>query len=145
MNAFDGLHDRIRQKLKEEGIHRPTEPQEEAIPSILSGENVLLIAPTGTGKTEAASLPIFHLILNSERKGTLAVYITPLRALNRGEDPVVWARYGAAADGVDAAATVLGYRALAPKGRFAVLLLAASAAVTGGLAAEQLAAASQDV
>ena len=66
-------------------------------------------------------------------------------AVNRGEDAVVWARYGAAADGVDAAATVLGYRALAPKGRFAVLLLAAAAAVTGGLAAEQLAAANQDV
>lgn len=83
MNAFDGLHDRIRQKLKEEAILKPTEPQEKAIPSILFGENVLLIAPTGTGKTEAASLPIFHRILNSERKGTLAVYITPLRALNR--------------------------------------------------------------
>ncbi|HQE97635.1 MAG TPA: DEAD/DEAH box helicase, partial [Methanothrix sp.] len=83
MNAFDELHDRIRQKLGEEGIIEPTEPQEKAIPSILFGENVLLIAPTGTGKTEAASLPIFHRILNSERKGTLAVYITPLRALNR--------------------------------------------------------------
>ena len=83
VNAFSGLHDRIRQNLKDESILQPTEPQEEAIPAILSGENVLLIAPTGTGKTEAASLPIFHRILESERKGTLAVYITPLRALNR--------------------------------------------------------------
>ena len=83
VNAFDRLHDRIRQKLKDESIFQPTKPQEEAIPAILSGENVLLIAPTGTGKTEAASLPIFHRILESERKGTLAVYITPLRALNR--------------------------------------------------------------
>ncbi len=83
MNAFLLLHDQIRANLEEERIFEPTKPQEEAIPAILSGENVLLIAPTGTGKTEAASLPIFHQILSRELKGTKAVYITPLRALNR--------------------------------------------------------------
>ncbi len=83
MNAFGLLHQLIHDKLAEEGIREPTLPQEQAIPAILSGDNVLLIAPTGTGKTEAASLPIFHRILTGERSGIRAVYITPLRALNR--------------------------------------------------------------
>lgn len=76
--------------LADQSITEPTPPQELAIPRILNGDHLLLIAPTGTGKTEAASLPTLHKILamkSSEKSekisGTRAVYITPLRALNR--------------------------------------------------------------
>lgn len=84
-NAFSILAKPIRRIIEEKGFTNPTDPQIEAIPLILEGKNVLLIAPTGTGKTEAAFLPIFSkLIQLTERPlGIKVLYITPLRSLNR--------------------------------------------------------------
>lgn len=83
-NAFDLLDPRVRKLVEERGFIAPTDPQVEAIPYILKGENVLLVAPTGTGKTEAAFLPILSKLVASERgRGVKVLYITPLRALNR--------------------------------------------------------------
>lgn len=68
-----------------------TEIQKQAIPVIMSGKDTLVIAPTGSGKTEAAFLPVLNGILertegNGEeikKNGIIALYIAPLRSLNR--------------------------------------------------------------
>src|SRR5437870_3329926 len=78
-----GLDPRIIDAVRALGIETFTEPQERAIPRILAGENVLLVAPTGIGKTEAALLPLLDRILRDKPEPTSCLYITPLRALNR--------------------------------------------------------------
>ena len=62
-SVFDSLAKPVRKALAELGFLEPTLPQTLAFPQILAGKNVLLIAPTGTGKTEAALLPIFSSLI----------------------------------------------------------------------------------
>ncbi len=80
---FEALDPAILKVLDEKGIFEPTEPQKKVIPLILEGKNVLLVSPTGSGKTEAAMLPIFHRIMREKHGRIACIYITPLRALNR--------------------------------------------------------------
>ena len=83
-SSFNLLIEPIQRILQEIGFTKPTAPQIRAIKPILRGENVLLIAPTGSGKTEACILPVLNNFLkNRPRKGISILYITPLRALNR--------------------------------------------------------------
>lgn len=86
-NTFAQLHRPIRSHLEKIGLEEPSDIQRIAIPPILQGRNVLVIAPTGTGKTLASILPIFNMFLEKrsegETKGISILYVTPLRALNR--------------------------------------------------------------
>ncbi|QWC19369.1 DEAD/DEAH box helicase [Halorubrum sp. 2020YC2] len=90
MGAFAHLGSEVREALSDRGFATPTEPQREAIPPLAAGRNALVLAPTGTGKTETAMLPVFDAIVEARdspgdqpRDGISALYITPLRALNR--------------------------------------------------------------
>ncbi len=85
-SVFELLAKPVRNALAEAGFTEPTLPQTLAFPPVLAGKNVLLIAPTGTGKTEAVLLPVFSRLVEQkqeEKKGIQVIYITPLRALNR--------------------------------------------------------------
>jgi len=55
--------------LDDIGYESPTPIQEEAIPYLLEGRDVLGCAQTGTGKTAAFSLPILHLLAETPRNG----------------------------------------------------------------------------
>jgi ATP-dependent Lhr-like helicase len=58
--------------------------QKAAIPVVSQGSNCLIVAPTGSGKTEAAVLPLLDKMSRSaSEEGIWTLYITPLRALNR--------------------------------------------------------------
>jgi len=88
MDAFTALGETVREALSERGFTTPTEPQRRAIPPLAAGEDALVIAPTGTGKTETAMLPVFDDLVRrraggAELSGLSALYVTPLRALNR--------------------------------------------------------------
>ncbi len=64
----------------------PTPAQQEAWPRIVSGHNVLIASPTGTGKTFAAFLGVLDKLTREHASGKLrdgmhCVYVSPLRAL----------------------------------------------------------------
>jgi len=86
--AFTALGTEVRSALSDRGFQTPTRTQRRALPPIAAGEHTLVVAPTGTGKTETAMLPVFDALVQheDEERGTYgfrALYITPLRALNR--------------------------------------------------------------
>ncbi|MFI5404129.1 MAG: DEAD/DEAH box helicase [Candidatus Gagatemarchaeaceae archaeon] len=83
-SSFEGLAPQVRGLLEEAGISEPTAPQVKAWPLVSRGEDVLIIAPTGSGKTEAAILPLLsRLVERGHGEGISLLYITPMRALNR--------------------------------------------------------------
>ena len=67
-------------KLTQEGIGAPTPIQQEAIPALMDGRDVIAQAQTGTGKTFAFLLPILQNI-RVEEPTVQAVIVTPTREL----------------------------------------------------------------
>ena len=78
--------DESLQKALEERNWIPTPVQSVTQEEIASGGDRLIVAPTGSGKTMAAMLPLLDRCLKTGWKGMSILYITPLRALNRDVD-----------------------------------------------------------
>ncbi len=74
----------LENEFRNLGFEHLTEIQKKAVPVIYQKIDSLVIAPTGSGKTETAVIPIFDRVAKSKKYGKIkTLYITPLRALNR--------------------------------------------------------------
>lgn len=71
----------LLKNIKTLGYKAPTPIQEQAIPFIMEGHDLLGIAQTGTGKTAAFCLPIIEKLISDEGKGLRALVIAPTREL----------------------------------------------------------------
>src|SRR5436309_6961851 len=85
--SFDslGLIDPVRRAVKGAGYEAPTPIQNQAIPHLLAGRDVLGCAQTGTGKTAAFALPILHRLSAGPRPAgssrTRCLVLCPTREL----------------------------------------------------------------
>jgi superfamily II DNA/RNA helicase len=77
-NQF-GLSPQIVDRVLGRGYTTPTQIQEQAIPEIMKGRDVIGLANTGTGKTAAFILPLLNKIINNPRERVLV--IVPTREL----------------------------------------------------------------
>ncbi len=90
----------IQHALSDEGYTTPTPIQQQAIPVILEGNDLVGCAQTGTGKTAAFAIPILnmlHRIVGSaqKRKYIRTLVVTPTRelAIQIGESFETYGRY----------------------------------------------------
>lgn len=84
MTSFSdlGLSSVVVESLAKLGFEEPTPIQQEAIPALLTGRDVLGQAATGTGKTAAFSLPLIERwLLDTPPSAPIVLIITPTREL----------------------------------------------------------------
>ncbi len=83
-NKIKQINSFITEKFRKLGFNKLTDIQKIASPKILQRCNSLVVAPTGSGKTECSALPIFAHVKETRVSNKIkALYVTPLRALNR--------------------------------------------------------------
>jgi len=85
-----GLDEAISEHLKELEIKQFYKFQEESIQEITFGENVVIEAPTASGKTEAFLIPVLQRIKKEGTKGNVyAIFVYPTKALARDQYPKI--------------------------------------------------------
>lgn len=75
------LRKEIQDAVVKAGYREPSPIQQQAIPVLLSGRDMIACAQTGTGKTAAFALPILQLLGNARERRIRALILTPTREL----------------------------------------------------------------
>ena len=95
MAAFDRLHPDLRhQVVNALGWCSLRPVQELAIDGVLDGANLLVLAPTAGGKTEAAFFPLISQAMAGGWAGLSTLYISPIKALLNNQQERLGRYYG---------------------------------------------------
>src|SRR5690625_1473416 len=87
MSKFHLLCEPIRSGIVSKLEWRSLTPiQEMTIPEVIGGRDVVLLAPTAGGKTEAAFFPILHNIHTEGLDGLSVIYVSPIKALLNNQE-----------------------------------------------------------
>lgn len=76
-----GLDETVLEAIGHMGFEKATPIQEQAIPKILAGKDLLACAQTGTGKTGAFILPVISMLANKSEGKTVVLVLVPTREL----------------------------------------------------------------
>ncbi|MDR0438749.1 MAG: DEAD/DEAH box helicase [Methanocalculaceae archaeon] len=90
MTLFESFHPNLQEILLSDlKWDRLRQVQEETYRAVISGADVVVLAPTAGGKTEAAFIPVIDALLKAGSFGIRAIYLSPLKALiNDQEDRI---------------------------------------------------------
>lgn len=100
----------IKDNLAQKGYELPTPIQDQTIPAVLTGKDLIGIANTGTGKTAAFAIPILHGLVT--RQNARAIVIAPTRELAQQiEAECKWIAKGSGLTG----AVLIGGSAMGPQ------------------------------
>ena len=75
------IHDSLKEAIAYMGFEELTPIQEQAIPAILDGKDLIACAQTGTGKTVAFVLPVLNKLIDKNNHETDTLIIVPTREL----------------------------------------------------------------
>ena len=85
-----GFDERIVRVLESKKIEKFYKFQEDAIREIMVGNNVIITAPTASGKTEAFVIPVLQKILDKEQNNTIqALFVYPTKSLSKDQFPKI--------------------------------------------------------